>query len=570
VSVKRVFFVIPPYFDIVAPGSAPRRHIVPAFTIPYGILSLQAYLTQRCTTPVEVGLLDLNVHLREMMAADAPVDDAWSRLTRLVEEEVRKFAPDLVGVSVLFSSSFAYLEDVARASRQGAPAATIVAGGGMPSAAYKLVLDSCPSIDAVCKGEGEIPMTELIGSDDWAATLETHAAWVTRKGAESGKVPEHRFVWDLDQIPPLDYGIVDLDDYNSRSIDKRYAGEKRREMAIHTSRGCPFLCVFCSNPSLHGRDVRAMSVDRVVSEVRGMKEQHGLTVLLIEDDHFFFDRNRAKEVLRRLAEIGGVRIEFPNGVAVYAIDDETAALLHGAGVSTVALAVESGSDHVLNNIIRKPLKKKLIRPAVEALRKHGVQAHVFVVIGLPGELPEHRQETLDMLVENGFDWAHIYCAVPIFGSRLYELCVENGYLASTSTLDLVNNRSVIKAPGVDPEEIAATAYDMNLTVNFVHNHNLKVGRYDTAIRYFQNVCDKYEDHAFAHYHLARAYTLSGRDPARAAHHQEQFEAIVARDAWWRAHCAKHGLLTPEGPATAPAALRGAAVLASEAETQAAI
>jgi radical SAM superfamily enzyme YgiQ (UPF0313 family) len=312
-----------------------------------------------------------------------------------------------------------------------------------------------------------------------------------------------------------------------------------------------------------------MSIDRVVSEVRRMKDDYGLTVLLIEDDHFFFDRNRAKEVLRRLGELG-VRIEFPNGVAVYAIDDETAALLHGAGVSTVALAVESGSDHVLNNIIRKPLKKKLIRPAVEALRKNGVQAHVFVVIGLPGEMPEHRQETLDMLVENGFDWAHIYCAVPIFGSRLYELCVENGYITSTSALDLVNNRSVITAPGVDPEEIAATAYDMNLTVNFVHNHNLAIGNYDTAIRYFQNVCDKYLDHAFAHYYLARAYALSGRDAALSAHHQEQFDSIVARDSWWRAHCEKHGLLTSGASVTAPLpALRGADALASEAESQAA-
>jgi anaerobic magnesium-protoporphyrin IX monomethyl ester cyclase len=122
--------------------------------------------------------------------------------------------------------------------------------------------------------------------------------------------------------------------------------------------------------------------------------------------------------------------------------------------------------------------------------------------------------------------------------------VENGYIAGTSALDLVNNRSVIRAPGIDPEEIAATAYDMNLVVNFVHNHNLKVGNVETASRYFQNVCDKYQDHAFAHYYLARAQ--SGRDPALSARHQREFEAIVARDSWWRAHAEKHGLLPPDG------------------------
>ena len=47
------------------------------------------------------------------------------------------------------------------------------------------------------------------------------------------------------------------------------------------------------------------------------------------------------------------------------------------GVSAVALAVESGSDYVLDKLIQKPLKKRLIQPAVDALRKVGVRSHVL-------------------------------------------------------------------------------------------------------------------------------------------------------------------------------------------------
>ena len=50
-----------------------------------------------------------------------------------------------------------------------------------------------------------------------------------------------------------------------------------------------------------------------------------MTVLLLEDDHFFNDKDRAKQILRELAALG-IRVEFPNGVAVYAIDDEVAEL----------------------------------------------------------------------------------------------------------------------------------------------------------------------------------------------------------------------------------------------------
>jgi radical SAM superfamily enzyme YgiQ (UPF0313 family) len=285
-----------------------------------------------------------------------------------------------------------------------------------------------------------------------------------------------------------------------------------------------------------------MSIDKVVDEVRRMKDQFGLTVLMIEDDHFFHDVSRAKEILRRMIELE-IRIEFPNGVAVYAIDDEVASLFKQAGVSTVALAVESGSDYVLNHIIKKPLKKRLIRPAVEALRRHGVLTHVFIVIGLPEEMPVHRQETLDMLIDVGFDWIHVYCAIPIFGSRLYDICADNGYIENSNQLDFINTKSVIRAPGVDPDEIGNMAYQMNLMVNFVNNHNVKLGNYATAIKYFTNVCDKYPDHAFAHYFVARTYRLAGTDPVKAAQHYALFEEIISRDSWWAEQTQRYHLET---------------------------
>lgn len=536
--VARILFVIPPYFNIDDYGQDNRSSVLPPFTIPYGILSLHAYLTARCSKPVEVDVLDLNLPLRQAVDKGETAD-ILVRFERLLAERIDAFRPTIVGISALFNISFRYIQDIARVARQSTPDALVVAGGGLPSAAYRQVLDLCPDVDAICKGEGEIPMRDLVDADDQTALLARHPSWITRDGVAAGKTPGHTFVEDLDEIPMLDYGMLDLDDYNSRSIDKRYAGQKKREMAIHTSRGCPFLCVFCSNPSLHGRQVRAMSVERVRAEVRQMKERWGLTVLLIEDDHFFFDKSRAKEVLRALAEMD-VRIEFPNGVAVYAIDEEVAELFSRAGVSTVALAVESGSDYVLNKIIKKPLKTGIVKDKVAMLRRHGVQSHVFIVLGLPGEMDEHRQQTLDLLLDVGFDWAHIFCAVPIFGSRLHDICVDNGYIQESGFLDHINTKSVIRAPGVDPEAIERTAYRMNLAVNFVHNYNLKAGNYETAVHYFENVVNKYPGHAFGHHALARAYEGVGR-AGDAAAERMRYEEIVAGDAWWREQSEQHGL-----------------------------
>lgn len=535
---ERILFVIPPYFNADDYGATNHANVLPPFTIPYGVLSLSAYLQSKCAG-VKVSVLDLNVYLKSFIGSQSP-DNLEKCFENLLRQHVEEFSPSVVGISALFNVSFLYIERFASIVKHLHPQCITVVGGGLPSAAYKEVLDLCPSVDAVCKGEGELPLSDLLCASDKMNLFEIHQSWITRQGLSIGKIPQHTFVHNLDDIPMLNYDLIDLTNYNQRSIDKRYSNENKREMSIHTSRGCPFSCVFCANPALHGKTVRAMSVGRVIREVLYMKEQHDMNVLLIEDDHFFFNKDRAKEILKEISGLG-VRIEFPNGIAVYAIDDEVAKLLNEAGTSTVALAVESGSDYVLKNIINKPLNTKIIKQKVKILRAHGVQCHAFIVIGLPGEMPEHRQETLDLLLESGFDWVHVFCAVPIFGSRLFDICVEKGYLTQVNFFEHVTNKCVIVAPGVDPDDIEKTAYDINLNVNFVNNFNLKQGNYETAIKYFSNVAQKYPTHAFGHLFLAKALKGVG-DSEHALEHQYSFETIISRDAWWHEHAVRYGLL----------------------------
>ncbi|TCL75622.1 radical SAM protein [Rhizobium sp. BK251] len=534
----RLLFVIPPYFNAADYIGKVRNAVLPAFTIPYGILSMETYLKQNCSTDIEIQLVDLNITLKELVEdgrADSHEEIFAKQLTGIMAD----FRPDIVGVSALFNSSFRYIQSLVSTVKKFDKSILTIAGGGLPSAAYQMMLERCPDLDAICKGEGEMPLKVLLDAPDKARVLESHKAWVTREGVGRGKVPAHDFIDNLDEIPQLNYEIVDLNNYNSRSIDKRYANEPRREMAIHTSRGCPFLCVFCSNPSLHGRTVRFMSIERVVEDVRRMRDEFGMTVLMVEDDHFFQDKERAKALLAALAELN-IRLEFPNGVAVYAIDEEVAELFSRAGVSAVALAVESGSDHVLNNIIKKPLKKKLIRPAVEALRKFNVRSHVFIVAGLPGEEDEHRQETVEMLLENGFDWIHVYLAIPIFGSRLYDICVEKGYIQSTDNDDFVATKTVLNVPGQDPKKLEAYAYETQLRVNFIENYNMRIGRYDVAIHYMKNVCEKYPDHAFGQLYVARCYSAIGEQTLATVHAAKALE-IFERDEWWRSLAERYGV-----------------------------
>jgi anaerobic magnesium-protoporphyrin IX monomethyl ester cyclase len=252
--------------------------------------------------------------------------------------------------------------------------------------------------------------------------------------------------------------------------------------------------------------------------------------LAIEDDHFLADKKRAKEILRRLSDFH-LRIEFPNGMAIYAIDDEVGELLRKAGVTTVSLAMESGSDFVLKKIIDKPLKLDMVKTAVDILKKNDICVHCCIVLGLPGELEKHREETMQMILKTGFDWSYFNLAVPVAGSRLYDLCKEKGYLINDDFGEHNTSKCNIRTPEIDPEYMEEKAYLMNLEANFVRNHNLTTGNYKRASLYFQNIVQTYPEHAFAHYCMAKSYSGLGRND-EAIYHRNKFIELINTNSMW--------------------------------------
>ena len=97
-----------------------------------------------------------------------------------IEKRLREFNPQFVGVSALFNSSNRYIQDIVKSCKDYDPDIITLAGGGLPSAAYKLMLEGCPQLDAICKGEGELPLRDLLDADDPWQVIRTHKSWIAR------------------------------------------------------------------------------------------------------------------------------------------------------------------------------------------------------------------------------------------------------------------------------------------------------------------------------------------------------------------------------------------------------
>jgi radical SAM superfamily enzyme YgiQ (UPF0313 family) len=488
---------------------------------PYGVLTIASYLKRFATALGQVEILDLNL----------PGEDKPDvRLAR----KLAVIAPDIVGFSMSYDVSYPWLKSMAGAVRQHDRNICIVAGGAAITTAYDEVIADC-DVDACCYSEGEVAFKELVDADDVTTAL-SHDPWVTKTKPRAVPVYD-----DLDRIIDVDYSLVDVPAYSMKEAFSPFTKftSSSKQFFIVTSRGCPFKCVFCAEPSFHGANMRYVSVDRAIEHVASLKDRYGLSVLTIYDDQILMNKPRAKEFFAKLAPLD-IRVEMPNGVTLSYIDDEMATLMRAAGVDTLYLAIEHGSKRVLKDIIQKPIAYNRIKPTIALLQAAGIYCQGFFVIGLPGETRAEREETRDAILDWGLDWASFNYATPLRGSELFRQCKANGWIDEKylpiGAIDMT--KYIIRTPGSDPAEIENFVFNVNLDVNFVHNRNMRIGNFAVARRTFKELVERHPGQAFAHYFLARCDDLLVGDGSAS---YRRYEQIVAESQVWREAAERFGL-----------------------------
>lgn len=531
---RAVLLVVLPYRLGDATTDTSKKAIRSFLAFPYGALTLASYTRRFAKNLDGIEVLDLN-----LPSVESP--------DIVLKRKMSAMRPDIVGFSMSYDVSYPWLKSLAEIVKNYDDSVCVVAGGPAITTAYAEVLTQCDHLDAACYSEGEVGLKNLIEADNIQEAFSKDP-WVTKLKLEQ-KVVTSPVYDDLDKIIDVDYALVDINAYSMKEAFSPFTKftASSKQFFIVTSRGCPFKCVFCAEPSFHGANMRYASVDRVVEHVASLKEKYDLSVLTIYDDQILMNRARAKELFSKLAPLK-IRIEMPNGVTLSYIDEELAGLMKTAGVDTIFLAIEHGSKRVLKDIIHKPIAFNRIKPTIQLLQDAGIFTCAFFVIGLPGETRNERQETRDAIFDWGLDWAFFNYATPLRGSELFRLCKENKWIDEKylpiGAIDMTEY--VITAPGMDRQEIKETVFDMNLDLNFVNNHNLRKGNLSTAYQAFREVVDRHPGQPFAQYFLARCLEDMNAGTAKIEKHYKNYQRIIQSSEIWRSAAKKFGLeLEPE-------------------------
>ena len=107
-----------------------------------------------------------------------------------------------------------------------------------------------------------------------------------------------------------------------------------------------------------------------------------------------------------------------------------------SGCQSVFFWVESGDQHVLDDIISKSLDLKAVMNVAKMCKQIGLNTAAFYIIGFPGEKKEDMQKTVEfaLRLKKEFDVGMLlHVATPSCGTRLYCECKKKGYIQENLT-----------------------------------------------------------------------------------------------------------------------------------------
>ena len=345
-----------------------------------------------------------------------------------IEGFLNKKNPEVVGIGSVSTEYIQEVEHMTNLVRKTLPNAIIIEGGILPTIAIDIAMRD-KNVDYWIIGEGERNFTQLLNEFNKAKPdLSTIRGLAYYKDDKPIITMSDGFIQDLDSIPFPDYGNLNIMKY-ANTIHKYTAWAKAYpNISTITSRGCPFRCCFCSGSLVSGKKVRMRSAENVLQEIDELYYKYGIKEVIFLDDHFFFDRNRAIDIMNGLIERNyGILWKCAN-LTIWLLDEELIDLMSKSGSYHMTVSLESGNQDVLTNIVKKPINLKKAVKLIELIKRKGFEIVVNFIIGFPHETWDQIRETFDFAEKIDVDLVNFHLATPLPKTELMDICVKEGYL----------------------------------------------------------------------------------------------------------------------------------------------
>ncbi|MFC1678666.1 B12-binding domain-containing radical SAM protein [Elusimicrobiota bacterium] len=378
------------------------------------------------------GLYAMSAALKQ---AGFDVDFVCNRRPTRMLKRVADLKPDHILYSC-YSAAIGFFRDFDRDAKKLVRADSLIGGPG-PTFNQKCLEGT--TIDAACIGEGDHSLIPYLQGDLGGA----------------------RNIFRRNDAPPAEYHpLADLDKLPFPDRDAVYSADPLlRDMPSKqflSGRGCPYRCSYCFNHSFRdmfkgcGAWVRKKSVDYLLEEIRLVRDRYPLVNVVFNDDTFILNQKWFFEFAERFPkEIG---LPYTCNIRANLVDEPVIEALKKSGCSGATWSIESGSDFIRNEVLKRGMSAEQIRTTARLLKRQKIPFRIGNVLALPGETFEQALETLEMNIEAAPSVVVANIFVPFPGLQLTKFAIEKGYYEPRPDEELPRSFTAPSALKMDPAE----------------------------------------------------------------------------------------------------------------------
>jgi len=220
------------------------------------------YLTEWGFIPTPLGLLQLAGCLLTLETSEVKVVDmeADQMQTDRAVDEVIRWNPDLVGVTIHASAAHKTAVQIAQSIKAQKADTLLVAGGHHATFLPNELLRE--GFDVVALGEGDDTIVDVGRTVQGERQLKDVPGIVFKKDGQIVRTQPRALIENLDRLPFPALDLVQKEKYTVRVF-----GSRDTVACLETSRGCPYACDFCSVTPTWGSKWRNKSNARILMEL---------------------------------------------------------------------------------------------------------------------------------------------------------------------------------------------------------------------------------------------------------------------------------------------------------------
>ncbi len=342
--------------------------------------------------------------------------------TRLVDEMIEGVdfdtPADLVAITTWTLNSFRVYDLAAEFRRRGRQ---VILGGPH---VYFYPEEAAEHCDAVAVGEGELTWPRML--DDAAAGRLQR---VYRAATHS----------DLRGLPFPRYDLLNLRPYG-----------RIKTFAVQSTRGCPFICDFCSERLYLGGGFRCRPVEEVVEEIRRLPSRY----LLFAESNFGGKRVYAMQLMeailplkRRWSTLWSLNL---------CSDKEFMDLAQRSGLLHVNIGMESIDADTIGTMKKRQNKVQQYQAVLADLRRRGISYSLNFIFGWDTESKTVFRATSEFLHEHKVPAAFFNVLTPDKGTAYFERMQREGRIFAVEDIGRwPHDRCHIQPTYCTPEELEA-------------------------------------------------------------------------------------------------------------------